>query len=74
MPYQQFSEKLMVLDREEEAKRMMNGAQNQDFGGYGGVPQGNAYDLNQQQFQPQAPNMDDVAAPKVRKMAAPAKP
>lgn len=24
MPYQQFSEKLMVLDREEEAKRMMN--------------------------------------------------
>jgi len=29
MPYQQFSEKLMVLDREEEAKRMMNG------GGYG---------------------------------------
>jgi|TARA_B110000305_G_C18916563_1_gene393148 hypothetical protein len=37
----------MVLDREEEAKRMMNGAQNQDFGGYGGAPQGNAYDLNQ---------------------------
>jgi hypothetical protein len=25
MPYQQFSEKLMVLDREEEAKRMMQG-------------------------------------------------
>lgn len=75
MPYQQFSEKLMVLDREEEAKRMMNGAQNQDFGGYGGVPQGNAYDLNQQQFQPQAPNMDDISAPtKVRKMAAAAKP
>ena len=25
MPYQSYSEKLMVLDREEEAKRMMNG-------------------------------------------------
>ena len=24
MPYQQFSEKLMALDREEEAKRLMN--------------------------------------------------
>lgn len=36
----------MVLDREEEAKRMMNGAQNQDFGGYG-APQQNQYDLNQ---------------------------
>jgi hypothetical protein len=39
MPYQQFSEKLMVLDREEEAKRMMNGGgygqqyQQQDYGG-----------------------------------------
>ena len=28
MPYQQFSEKLMVLDREEEAKRMMHGGFN----------------------------------------------
>ena len=34
MPYQQFSEKLMVLDREEEAKRMMQGGmQNQGYGG-----------------------------------------
>jgi len=24
MPYQNFAEKLMVLDREEEAKRLMN--------------------------------------------------
>ena len=32
MPYQQYSEKLMTLDREEEAKRMMNGG-----GGYGGA-------------------------------------
>jgi intraflagellar transport protein 88 len=44
MPYQSYSEKLMVLDREEEAKRMMNGGQfgagnqyggAQDLGGYG---------------------------------------
>ena len=27
MPYQSYSEKLMVLDREEEAKRMINGGQ-----------------------------------------------
>jgi len=35
MPYQQFSEKLMVLDREEEAKRMMQGGGgfNQQYGG-----------------------------------------
>jgi hypothetical protein len=32
MPYQQFSEKLMVLDREEEAKRMQ--MQAQGYGGY----------------------------------------
>ena len=34
MPYQQFSEKLMVLDREEEAKRMMQGGGgfNQQYG------------------------------------------
>ncbi len=41
MPYQQFSEKLMVLDREEEAKRLMNpqqygGNYGQDVGGYAG--------------------------------------
>jgi tetratricopeptide (TPR) repeat protein len=29
MPYQQYSEKLMVLDREEEAKRIMGGYNNQ---------------------------------------------
>ena len=32
MKYQHFSEKLMVLDREEEAKRIMMGA---GAGGYG---------------------------------------
>jgi hypothetical protein len=42
MPYQQYSEKLMVLDREEESKRMMQGY-GQNYGndgyaqGYGGA-------------------------------------
>ena len=41
MPYQQFSEKLMVLDREEQAKGMMNQGYGQqqygnDMAGYGG--------------------------------------
>lgn len=58
MPYQQFSEKLMVLDREEEAKRLMNpgyGQQQQqpygnDMAGYGG-PGGAAGNFGQQQYQ-----------------------
>jgi len=70
MPYQQFSEKLMVLDREEEAKRMMNGGQFQNNfdgqdpnQGYGGPPQGGGYAQQpgaqyENQFTPQAPNMD----------------
>lgn len=39
MPYQQYSEKLMILDREEEAKRIMSGGgygQQFDYGGQGG--------------------------------------
>lgn len=82
MPYQQYSEKLMVLDREEEAKRMMNGGGygGQDYGGNnqgygGGQPgQGLGYDNNAQNFQPQMPEMDNLASVKTRKMAAPAKP
>ena len=82
MPYQQYSEKLMVLDREEEAKRMMNGGGygGQDYGGNnqgygGGQPgQGLGYDNNTQNFQPQMPEMDNLASVKTRKMAAPAKP
>ena len=73
MPYQQFSEKLMILDREEEAKRIMQGA-NQGYGnqytgdsGYQGY-QGqaaNQYDLSQaQQFQPQMPSMNEIVQPK----------
>jgi len=34
MPYQNFSEKLMVLDREEEAKRLMNPGYGQPEPGY----------------------------------------
>ena len=74
----------MVLDREEEAKRMMNGGGGyggaQDLGGYGagaggyGGAQGVGLGYDQQQFQPQAPNMNDIAQPKARKMAAAAKP
>ena len=69
MPYQQFSEKLMVLDREEEAKRLMNGggygnqgypAHEQNYGGYGGQGQGLGYDNNPNTFQPQMPNMNDI--------------
>ena len=46
MKYQHFGEKLMILERDEEAKRMMMGAANQnpygnndyyDDGGYGGM-------------------------------------
>lgn len=37
MPYQSYSEKLMVLDREEEAKRMMNGGGFGGQAGYGGA-------------------------------------
>lgn len=40
MKYQHFSEKLMVLDREEEAKRIMMGGQ---AGGYPGGGQGDYY-------------------------------
>jgi len=42
MKYQHFSEKLMVLDREEEAKRMMIGGGQQQYGG------GNSYPPQQQ--------------------------
>ena len=53
MPYQQFSEKLMVLDREEEAKRLMNpaaygGYQQEQYGGYQG--QGLGYENAQNTF------------------------
>ena len=49
LKYQHFSEKLMVLDREEEAKRMMMGqgqqpAYGQDY--YGGGANGGGYDMN----------------------------
>jgi tetratricopeptide (TPR) repeat protein len=40
MKYQQFSEKLMMLDREEEAKRQYEYAQNQQMYGAGGGNQG----------------------------------
>lgn len=40
MKYQQFSEKLMMLDREEEAKRQYEYAQNQNMYGAGGAPGG----------------------------------
>lgn len=59
----------MVLDREEEAKRLMNGggygnqgypAHEQNYGGYGGQGQGLGYDNNPNTFQPQMPNMNDI--------------
>ena len=75
MPYSQYGEKLVMLDREAEAQRMMNpqyqaqgGYPNQDMG-VGYAPQ---YDISQaQQFQPQMPDMGGITAPsKARKMAA----
>jgi hypothetical protein len=62
MPYQQYSEKLMALDREEEAKRIMGGYNNQytqEAGGYGNQGYDNAPQQNN--FQPEMPNMDNVA-------------
>ena len=62
---------------------MMNGGGGyggaQDLGGYGAGAggygaQGVGLGYDQQQFQPQAPNMNDIAQPKARKMAAAAKP
>lgn len=84
MPYHQYGEKLVMLDREAEAQRMMNPGQFGGMGGYGnqdmgqqyGAPQpNNQYDISAaQQFQPQMPNMDNIPAPsKQRKMAAHAK-
>jgi len=81
MKYQHFSEKLMVLDREEEAKRIMMGgaAGGQGYGGanadrdyYGGPPGGNDGGYGA------GPNMNaggDMGGmgdiqPKARKMAA----
>ncbi len=77
MKYQHFSEKLMVLDREEEAKRFMLGnANNQGYGGnqgaerdyYAGGPGG--YDGNAGAVG--APSNHDMGEiqPKARKMAA----
>ena len=71
MPYQQFSEKLMVLDREEEAKRMMNpgyGQYDPYAGNQAGYGQGLGYD-NTNNFQPEMPDMNDIG-PAKRKMAA----
>lgn len=53
MPYQQFSEKLMILDREEEARRIMNGGgyQNDFSQGYG-APSGQGLGYENQSFQP----------------------
>jgi len=48
MPYQQYSEKLMALDREEEARKMMMGA-GENYGqtaGYADPSAYNAYDLS----------------------------
>ena len=72
MPYQQYSEKLMSLDREEEAKRIMGGGYNQQYEadmqyanqGFGGAGDG------QSPFQPSMPDMNNIAQPKARKMAA----
>jgi hypothetical protein len=69
MKYQHFAEKLMVLDREEEAKRMMMGAQN-NYGNdyYGGA---GGYDLNDMRNAVgEAPDLTDIQ-PKQRKMMAP---
>ena len=59
MKYQHFSEKLMILDREEEAKRMMMGAQNNYgtdyYGGAGG------YDMDEmRQAMGDAPDLTDI--------------
>jgi hypothetical protein len=70
MKYQHFSEKLMVLDREEEAKRMMmGGAQPNYQGGYEQYAGAGGYDANDmRQAISQAPDMSEIQ-PKQRKMA-----
>ena len=59
LKYQHLSEKLMVLDREEEAKRMMMGAQNnygEDY--YGGA---GGYDMNgMREAVGERPDMSDI--------------
>ena len=75
MKYQHFSEKLMVLDREEEAKRMMMGGgaqgygpQGQQYDNYGGNG-GMGYEEMRQAVVREAPDMSEIQ-PKQRKMAA----
>jgi intraflagellar transport protein 88 len=84
MKYQHFSEKLMILDREEEAKRiMMGGANGSGYGGpggdrdyYGGPPggmgMGGAYDMGGPGMGGGGPGGDMMGdiQPKARKMAA----
>ena len=45
MKYQQFSEKLMILDKEEEMRRNMMGGPQQNYGNNGQAQ--NGYDLNE---------------------------
>ena len=45
MKYQHFSEKLMILDREEEMRRNMMGGYGADM--YGQGPSNGGYDLNE---------------------------
>lgn len=67
MKYAQFSEKLMVLDREEEAKRQFDYAQNpQSYGAghynnMGGGPQGPVGEM---------PDMSDIPGPQQKRRAA----
>lgn len=65
MKYAQFSEKLMVLDREEEAKRQFDYAQNpqqyQAYNNMGGGPQGPIGEM---------PDMSDIPGPQPNRRVA----
>ena len=69
MKYQHFSEKLMVLDREEEAKRMMIGGNQQQYGNDYYAQGAGGYDMNDmRQAMGEAPDLTGIQ-PKERPKA-----
>lgn len=80
MKYQQYAEKLMVLDREEEARRQYEYQQNPQAYQAAQAQQqqqpamygmgGNGEDREQQQAAPDMPNMVDVGRPANKRIAA----
>lgn len=72
MKYAQFSEKLMALDREEEAKRQYEYANNQQNYAYNGAGQGN--NPGPQAPLGDMPDMSDIPGPQPQRRAAKAAP